>query len=113
MAKYVNVAKAARILGVSRARMQELIRTGELETFEGQVDVEQLRSKFPGLAFNESPIVERAQIIKDAAYGERLQKFMNPPADVLQALGSFSRKNTLGCWTNVEQVIPTPADHFH
>jgi len=85
MAKYVNVAKAARILGVSRARMQELIRTGELEAFEGQVDVEQLRSKFPGLAFNESPIVERAQIIKDAAYGERLQKFMNPPADVLQA----------------------------
>ncbi|WP_455201233.1 hypothetical protein [Kaarinaea lacus] len=85
MAKYVNVAKAARILGVTRARMQELIRTGELETFEGQVDVELLRSKFPGLAFNESPVVERTQIIKDAAYGDRLQKFMNPPADVLQA----------------------------
>ena len=85
MAKFVNVAKAARILGVSRARMQELIRTGELETFEGQVDVGQLRSKFPGLAFNESPIVERAKIIKDSAYGDRLQKLISPPADVLQA----------------------------
>ena len=85
MAKYVNVAKAARILGVSRARMQELIRTGELETFEGQVDVEQLRSKFPGLAFNESPIVERAKIIKDSAYGERLQKLITPSSDILEA----------------------------
>lgn len=85
MAKYVNVAKAARILGVTRARMQELIKSGELETFEGQVDVEHLRNNFPGLAFNESPVIERTQIIKDAAYGERLQKFMNPPADVLQA----------------------------
>jgi uncharacterized transporter YbjL len=85
MAKFVNVAKAARILGVSRARMQDLIRTGELETFEGQVDVELLRNKFPGLAFNESPIVERVQIIKDTAYGERVQKFMQPPSEVLQA----------------------------
>ena len=85
MAKYVNVAKAARILGVSRARMQELIKSGELETFEGQVDVEHLRSNFPGLAFNESPVIERTQIIKDTAYGERLQKFMSPPADVLQS----------------------------
>ena len=57
MAKFVNVAKAARILGVSRARMQDLIRTGELETFEGQVDVELLRNKFPGLAFNELSLI--------------------------------------------------------
>ncbi|WP_455197050.1 hypothetical protein [Kaarinaea lacus] len=86
MAKLVNVAKAARILGVSRSRMQELIRTGELQTFEGQVDVQELRSKFPGLAFNESsPIVERTRIIKDTAFGERIQKLVEPPSDVLQA----------------------------
>ena len=86
MAKFVNVAKAARILGVSRSRMQELIRTGELQTFEGQVDVQELRNKFPGLAFNESsPIVERTRIIKDTAFGERIQKLVEPPTDVLQA----------------------------
>ncbi|HEY5601615.1 MAG TPA: hypothetical protein VIM41_00750 [Gammaproteobacteria bacterium] len=85
MAKYVNVAKAARLLGISRSRMQELIRTGELQAFEGQVEVQQLRSKFPALAFNESPIEERAKIIKDTAFGERLQKLMEPPADVLKA----------------------------
>jgi CDP-4-dehydro-6-deoxyglucose reductase len=85
MAKFVSVAKAAQILGVSRARMQELIRTGELLTFEGQVEVEMLRKNFPALAFNQSPVVERAKIIKDSAYGERLQKLVSPPVDVLQA----------------------------
>ena len=85
MAKFVSVAKAAQILGVSRARLQELIRTGELQTFEGQVEIEVLRKNFPALAFNQSPVVERAQIIKDSAYGERLQKLVNPPSDVLLA----------------------------
>ena len=85
MAKFVSVARAAQLLGVSRASMQRLIRNGELSTFEGQVELEQLRKNFPALAFNDSPIVERARIIKDSAYGERLQKLINPPADVLQA----------------------------
>ncbi|WP_455206258.1 hypothetical protein [Kaarinaea lacus] len=84
MAKYVNVAKAARILGISRSRMQELIRAGELQTFEGQVEVQQLRNKFPGLAFNESPMIERTKIIKDTAFGERIQKLVDPPTDVLK-----------------------------
>jgi CDP-4-dehydro-6-deoxyglucose reductase len=85
MAKLVSVAKAARILGISRARMQQLIRNGDLETFEGQVEVDKLRSKFPRLAFNESPDLERANIIKDSAYGERIQNLVQPPTDVLQA----------------------------
>jgi len=85
MAKYVSVAKAAQILGISRFQLQELIRTGELETFEGQVEMEMLEKNFPALAFNQSPIVERTTIIKDSAYGDRLQKLINPPADVLKA----------------------------
>ena len=85
MAKYVSVARAAQLLGVSRASMQQLIRNGELTTFEGKVELEQLRKSFPALAFNESPVVERIRIIKDSAYGERLQKLVDPPADILQA----------------------------
>jgi len=86
MAKYVSVAKAAHILGISRAQMQELIRTGQLETFEGNVELEMLEKNFPALAFNnQSPMVERTTIIKESAYGERLQKLINPPSDVLKA----------------------------
>lgn len=85
MAEYVSVAKAAQILGLRRARLQELIRNGDLVTFEGRVEVAQLRKKFPALAFNEPEIQERTRIIKESAYGERIQKLVNPPAEVLQA----------------------------
>ena len=85
MAKFVSVAKAAQLLGVSRASMQQLIRSGELTTFEGKVEIEQLRENFPALAFNESPVVERARIIRDTAYGERLQKLTIPSTEALEA----------------------------
>jgi hypothetical protein len=85
MAEYVSVAKAAQILGVKRTRLQELIRNGELVTFEGRVEVEQLRKSFPALAFIKPKIEERTRIIKESAYGERIQKLVSPPAEVLQA----------------------------
>lgn len=85
MAKYVGVAKAAKILGISRARLQELIRNGDLETFEGQVEIEQLRKNFPAMAFGEPDINERTQIIKESAYGNRLQQLVKPSAEVLEA----------------------------
>lgn len=84
-ARFVPVARAAKLLGVSRSKLQQLIRTGELETFEGQVDVEHLRKKFPGMDFQEDEAFERTQIIKDHAYGERIQKIIAPPTDVLEA----------------------------
>lgn len=85
MGKYVGVAKAARILGVTRSRLQELIRNGDLETFEGQVEIDELRKTFPALAFGEPDIEERTRIIKDAAYGNRLEQLVKPSADVLEA----------------------------
>ena len=85
MAKYVSVAKAAQILGVTRARLQQLIRSGELLTFEGRVEIEHLRKNFPALAFHEPAIEERTRVIKESAYGNRLQKLMQPSSEVLQA----------------------------
>lgn len=85
MAKYVSIAKAAQILGVARAQLQKLIRSGELSTFEGRVELEQLRKSFPALAFSEPRIEERTKIIKDSAYGNRLQQLVTPPSEVLQA----------------------------
>ena len=85
MANFVSVAKAAQILGVSRTLLQKLIRSGELETFEGRVEVEQLRKNFPSIAFHEPEIEERTRIIKESAYGNRIQQLVNPPSEVLKA----------------------------
>jgi len=66
-------------------KLQILIRNGDLVTFEGKVDIEELHKRFPGLVLNESEIVERTNIIKDSAYGERIQSRVEPPLEELQA----------------------------
>jgi CDP-4-dehydro-6-deoxyglucose reductase len=84
MTQRVGVAKAARLLGVSRMTLQQLIRNGQLSTFEGEVDLDELCKRFPGLAFNQSPMLERANIIKDSAFGERVKQQIVPSTDTLQ-----------------------------
>lgn len=84
MSRRLGVAKAARLLGVSRVTLQQLIRRGELSTFEGEVDLDELCKRFPGLAFNQSPMLERASIIKDSAFGERVKQRVAPSSDTLQ-----------------------------
>ena len=84
MSQRLGVARAARLLGVSRVTLQQLIRNGELSTFEGQVDLDELTERFPGLAFNQSPMLERASIIKESAFGERVKQRVAPNTDTLQ-----------------------------
>lgn len=84
MSQRMGVAKAARILGVNRDALQQLIRSGELTTFEGQVDLDELRHCFPGLEFNRRPVLEKMQIIKDQAFSDRVQMRVMPSAENLQ-----------------------------
>lgn len=72
MGQLVNVAEAARKLGVSRLQLQKLIRSGDLKTFEGQVDYDVLKSLFPVLAIKPQSMLEYTKIIRDSAYAERI-----------------------------------------
>jgi len=83
MTRYVGVAKAARLLGVSRDNLQQLIRRGDLLTFEGQVDLEDLKKRFPALALENSAMVERTEIIRDTAYAKRIQDTLSPSKEDL------------------------------
>jgi CDP-4-dehydro-6-deoxyglucose reductase len=85
MTRYVGVAKAARLLGVSRDNLQQLIRRGDLLTFEGQVDLEALKKRFPALALDNSAMVERTEIIRDSAYAKRVQETLSPNKEDLQS----------------------------
>lgn len=84
MSQRLGVAKAARLLGVSRVTLQQLIRSGELSTFEGEVDLDELCERFPGFAFNKAPMLERTRIIKDSAFAERIKQHVAPDTDTLQ-----------------------------
>jgi CDP-4-dehydro-6-deoxyglucose reductase len=65
--RYLNVAMAARLAGVSRAEIQREIRAGRLKTFEGMVSVDDLRAVYPDIELEDNSVIERVQAIKDAA----------------------------------------------
>ena len=65
--RYLNVAMAARIAGVSRGEIQREIRAGRLKAFEGMVREEDLRALYPEIEFDDNSVIERVQAIKDAA----------------------------------------------
>lgn len=84
MGQQVGVAKAAHMLGVSRHDLQRLIHDGDLRTFEGQVDMDELRQRYPALALKDDPVMERIDLIRGTAFGRRVRETLMPDTDSLQ-----------------------------
>ena len=72
MARLVGVARAARVIGVTRHQLQGQIRRGELPTFEGQIDLDLLQDLYPTARLEHSMAVERVRHIKETAFGRRV-----------------------------------------
>lgn len=70
MDKYLNVARAAKLAGVSRSEIQEEIRAGNLTTFEGSVSLDALQTLYPAVTAEVDEEVERAELLKDQAIGK-------------------------------------------
>lgn len=84
MGQQVGVAKAAHTLGISRHELQQLIHDGELRTFEGQLDMEELRQRYPTLALKDDPIKERVDLIRGTAFARRVGQTVAPEKDELE-----------------------------
>jgi CDP-4-dehydro-6-deoxyglucose reductase len=84
MGQQVGVAKAAHMLGVSRHDLQRLIHDGELHTFEGQVDLDELRQRYPVMALKDDPIKERVDLIRGTSFARRVRETVIPDPDTLQ-----------------------------
>jgi CDP-4-dehydro-6-deoxyglucose reductase len=67
MSQLLSVSRAARLAGVSRADLQGKIRRGELETFEGKIDADDLLRLYPQVSLERDPAVERVEQIKSSA----------------------------------------------
>ena len=84
MSRYLNLSKAARLLGITRTALQEEIRSGKIDTFEGKIDLAELLRAYPQVQVERSAMVERAQQIKDHALtrysAETLQQRHDRPA---------------------------------
>lgn len=83
MGQHVPVARAAALLGVSRHDLQRAIRRGDLHTFEGELDLDELRQHYPFMDFNKDPHVEQAEIIRSTAFARRMREEITPDPDAL------------------------------
>ncbi len=92
MARHITVAAAARLLGVGRRQLQQLIQRGELETFEGMLDMDAIAARFPQLAVVPDPVLERLGDIRATAFSRRVRDTVTPDRASLE--NQLRRRNT-------------------
>ena len=69
MAKRISVSRAARLVGVKRGVLQQQIRSGKLQTFEGEIVLADLLHAYPNAQIEDSSMLERVeQIIEQATF---------------------------------------------
>ena len=115
MGQQVGVAKAAHVLGVSRHELQRLIHDGDLQTFEGQVDMDDLRQRYPALALKDDPIKERIDLIRGTAFARRVRETVTPDKDALEvqlrkrtadlSVAEAQMKRFRGCIEELAQLL--------
>lgn len=115
MGHQVGVAKAAHTLGISRHELQRLIHDGELHTFEGQVDLDELRQRYPALALQDDPLMERIDLIRGTAFARRIRETVIPEKDELEiqlrrrtadlSVAEAQMKKFRGCIEELAQLL--------
>ncbi len=115
MGRQVGVAKAASTLGISRHELQRLIHDGDLHTFEGQVDLDELRQRFPTLALKDDPVKERVDLIRGTAFARRVTQTVVPDSDSLERqlrrrtadlnVAEEKMKHFRGCIEELAQIL--------
>jgi len=115
MGQQVGVAKAAHSLGISRHELQRLIHDGDLHTFEGQVDLDELRQRYPTLALSDDPVKERIDLIRGTAFARRVRETVTPDRDSLEiqlrkrtadlSVAEAQMKKFRGCIEELAQLL--------
>jgi CDP-4-dehydro-6-deoxyglucose reductase, E3 len=83
MTQQLAISRAAKLLGVSRAALQERIKEGGLNSFDGTITSEDLLKLYPDLELEDSGLFERTQKIKQDAFRRRIMDRALPAKEVL------------------------------
>ncbi|MGE0312338.1 MAG: 2Fe-2S iron-sulfur cluster-binding protein [Lautropia sp.] len=83
MSQKLSVSRAARLLGVSRATLQRLIRSGALPVADGWLATDDLLRVFPDLSLEEGGLFEKVRDIREHAFGKRIREHVLPTSEVL------------------------------
>jgi len=95
MSRRLSVARAAYLIGVPRGVLQRMIHAGELQAYDGLIDLAELQRLFPSVSPEEAGALERVQAIREESFGKRVRERMLPSQEVLaQRLFAQSRELT-------------------
>ncbi len=87
MSRLLTVSRAARLVGVSRNQLQKQIANGELQSFEGMVDIDELGKLYADVELEDNTIIEKIETIIDNALkkarGGNLRKLLAPDLSTL------------------------------
>ena len=83
MSHWVTVWRAAQLVGVPRAVLQQKVRSGELELADGLVSTTALLALYPQTRLEETGMLERVVQIRDEAFGKRVRERLLPSQEVL------------------------------
>ncbi len=83
MSQWLTLSRAAHLLGISRVALQKRIRDGELPSFDGMVDAEDLQRTWPQLDLEDSGSFEKTRAIREDAFARRLRERVLPSQEAL------------------------------
>lgn len=83
MSQLLTLSRAAHLIGVARAVLQQRIAAGELPCCDGMVASEDLTRLFPDLRLEDTGAFERTAKIREEAFGRRIRARMLPNQEVL------------------------------
>src|SRR5512135_2988782 len=95
MRQLLSLSRAARLVGVARAALQQKVQSGELRAFDGMVSGEDLLRLYPAVKLESEVGFERVTKIREEAFGRRVRERMLPSQEILsQRLFEQSRELT-------------------
>ena len=82
MQHYLNISTAAKMVGISRRQIQQEIKAGNLDVFEGDVSVNSLLRFYPEVKLNNEKELDRVERIQNNAIF-KVQNDSIPPQRVM------------------------------
>jgi len=85
MSHLLPLSRVAKLVGIPRHALQEMIRNGELDTFDGMVELSEMLRAFPDARWEDDSEYRRITEIKEKAFGRRIFERALPDKEVLAA----------------------------
>jgi CDP-4-dehydro-6-deoxyglucose reductase len=85
MSHLLPLSRVSKLIGISRHALQEMIRGGTLDTFDGMIELEEMLRAFPDAKWENDAEFRRVTEIKEKAFGKRVFERAMPDKEVLAA----------------------------